>query len=218
MSWATPERIIVEGRYVRLTPLDPDADSADLYQLSHEPADYQVIWRYLNNGPFPNQAAMHTWLHEVATIPDPLFFTVTCLQHQRRVGMISIMSIVPGMGRAELGHIWYSPLVQRTMVNTESTYLLLHYLFDQLHYRRVEWKCNNENGPSKAAALRMGFSYEGLFRQHMLVKGRNRDTAWFSIIDTEWPTRKAAFERYLAGEPGVSLRALNQPDTTDQQR
>jgi RimJ/RimL family protein N-acetyltransferase len=209
MHWSAPERMTRQGRYVSLAPLDPERDIDDLYELSHEPPSYQGLWTYLWNGPFAAKAEMLAWLHTVAPSGDPLFFTVTSQAHSRKVGMIAIMNIVAPMGRAELGSIWYSPLVQRTKVNTETTFLLLSYLFDDLGYRRVEWKCDNENQRSKQTAQRMGFVPEGLFRQHMIVKGKNRDTAWFSIIDSEWPARKANFLTYLAADTGVSLAALN---------
>jgi RimJ/RimL family protein N-acetyltransferase len=209
MDWEVPGRITRQGQYVSLAPLDPERDIDDLYELSHEPPSYQAVWTYLWNGPFASKAEMLTWLGTVAASDDPLFFTVTSHAHDRKVGMIAIMNIVASMGRAELGSIWYSPLVQRTKVNTETTFLLLSYLFDDLGYRRVEWKCHNENQRSKQTAQRMGFVHEGLFRQHMIVKGKNRDTAWFSIIDSEWPTRKANFQTYLAADTGVSLAALN---------
>lgn len=209
MAWPLPERVSRIGRYVALAPLNAAEDIHELYAASHTPPEYQELWRYLPNGPFADQGAMLEWLQRMQASQDLLFMTVTSLAHGRKVGMIAIMSVAAEMGRAELGHIWYSPLVQRSMVNTETTYLLLCYLFDDLGYRRVEWKCNNENIPSKTTARRMGFVYEGLFRQHMIVKGRNRDTAWFAMLDSEWPQRKANFERYLSGEPGVSLAALN---------
>jgi RimJ/RimL family protein N-acetyltransferase len=208
-TWPAPERKIHRGQAVSLTPLDAEQDVADLYDLSHNPPAQQALWTYLFNGPFPTQAAMLTWLRSVQNLADPIFFTVTSLAHERKVGMISIMSIVPGMGRAELGSIWYAPLVQRTQVNSEATYLLLRYLFEELNYRRVEWKCDNRNEPSKRAARRMGFQAEGLFRQHMVVKGQNRDTAWFSMLDSEWPQRKANFEAWLYAASPLSLTVLN---------
>ncbi len=132
-----------------------------------------------------------------------------CIKTQQACGMISILNIEPLHGRAELGHIWYSPSMQRTKVNTESVYLLLRHLFDDLKYRRAEWKCNNANAASKRAAMRLGFQYEGLFRQHQVVKDENRDTAWFSMLDSEWPRRKANLERWLYEDDSVSLSQLN---------
>ena len=128
----------------------------------------------------------------------------------QRVGMAALLNIVPAHGRVEIGSIWYSPLVQKTRVNTEVTYLFLKTLFREFHYRRVEWKCDNDNLASKQAALRMGFIYEGLFRQHMRVKGKNRDTAWFAILDADWPALEVNFDAYLSGKAD-SLTRLNLP-------
>ena len=125
------------------------------------------------------------------------------------MGMISVMRITSAHGVAELGHIWYGLAAQRSPVNTESVFLLLRHLFDDLGYRRVEWKCDAENVRSRAAALRLGFRFEGIFRQHMVVKGLNRDTAWFAMLDTDWPARKANFERWLADGGRTSLSELN---------
>ena len=209
MNWSPPQRIERRGQFVALTPLDAAADLAELYQASHDPVEYQSVWTYLPNGPYADSVAMQTVLQRFQHAPEFVFFTATSLELQRKIGQIAIMSIDANHGRAELGHIWYSPLVQRSKINTEATYLLLAYLFDDLGYRRVEWKCNNENIPSRTTAQRMGFVYEGLFRQHMLVKGRNRDTAWFAMLDHEWPQRKANFERFLYSGEAVSLTELN---------
>jgi RimJ/RimL family protein N-acetyltransferase len=151
---------------------------------------------------------MHRWLSSIQNSQDPVFYTVYSHALRRKVGMVSILNIAADAGRAELGHIWYSPLAQKSNVNTEATFLLLGYLFDELHYRRVEWKCDNANEASKQAAVRMGFQHEGVFRKHMIVKGRNRDTAWFAMIDDDWPAIKVNFEKYLS-EPGLSLTQLN---------
>ncbi len=207
--WPVPPRQAHEGRHVRLTPLRADEDAAELYQAGHEPAEARETWRYLWYGPFATEADFREWLRGVQDGADPIFFTVTSRQTGRRVGMISIMRITPQHGVAELGHIWYGLAAQRTPVNTESVFLLLRHLFDDLGYRRVEWKCDAENVRSRAAALRLGFQFEGLFRQHMIVKGRNRDTAWFAMLDADWPTRKANFERWLADEGRTSLSELN---------
>ncbi|MEQ2007914.1 MAG: GNAT family protein [Limisphaerales bacterium] len=227
-TWPVPPRQVHEGRYVRLTPLRADVDSAELYRAGHEPAEAEEIWRYLPYGPFASEADFRDWLRSVQDGADPLFFTVRAGDLQspsegppgksgdykrpapgRRLGMISIMRITPAHGVAELGHIWYGLAAQRTPVNTESVFLLLRHLFDDLCYRRVEWKCNSENSRSRAAALRLGFQFEGIFRQHMVVKGRNRDTAWFAMLDTDWPARKANFEKSLAGAGRSSLSRLS---------
>jgi RimJ/RimL family protein N-acetyltransferase len=227
-TWPLPPRQAHEGRYVRLTPLRADEDAAELYQAGHETAEAREIWCHLPHGPFASEADFRDWLRSVQDGADPLFFTVRAGGFQpppasasatpgdwkspaqgRRVGMISILRITPAHGVAELGHIWYGLAAQRTPVNTESVFLLLRHLFDDLGYRRVEWKCNAENARSRAAALRLGFQFEGLFRQHMVVKGRNRDTTWFAMLDTDWPARRANFERWLADGGRTSLSELN---------
>jgi len=152
---------------------------------------------------------MRRWLRAAEQGTDPIFFTVNHLADTRKIGMISIMSIAPEMGRAELGHIWYAPEVQRTKVNTESVFLLMNYLLSDLHYRRIEWKCDARNDRSRKAAVRLGFIFEGIFRQHMIVKGQNRDTAWFSLLDLEWPRVYANVKRWLYEEDGISLTSLN---------
>src|SRR5579859_1347295 len=157
------------GKFVNLMPLNAAADYAELFEASHRTTQHQALWQFLWQGPFADAEAMQGWLNAVENGPDPVFFTVTHLADQRKVGMISIMSIVPEMGRAELGHIWYAPEVQRTKVNTETVLLLLDYLFAELGYRRVEWKCDARNERSRKAALRLGFTFEGVFRQHMVV-------------------------------------------------
>lgn len=208
-AWPVPPRQSHEGRHVRLTPLRADEDAAELYQAGHGTAEALEIWRHLPYGPFVSEADFRDWLRSVRDGADPLFFTVTQRTSGRRMGMLSIMRITPAHGVAELGHIWYGLAAQRTPINTEAVFLLLQHLFDDLGYRRVEWKCNAGNARSRAAALRLGFQFEGLFRQHMVVKGRNRDTTWFAMLDTDWPARKANFERWLADEGRSSLSKLN---------
>jgi RimJ/RimL family protein N-acetyltransferase len=161
------------------------------------------------SGPFDDEAEMRAWLEGIAWSDDPRFFTVIDLTTDRAVGVVSYLNIVSSDRRIELGHIWYVPAAQRGRANTETAYLLMRRAFDDLGYRRVEWKCDALNARSRAAAERLGFTFEGVFRQHLIVKGRNRDTAWFSITDAEWPTRRAAIESWLAADPAsVSLRAL----------
>lgn len=207
--WERPSLSGLQGQHVSLSRVDPDADIADLYELSHRTDEFKALWTYMFNGPFADQQTMYKWLSAVKDSQDPLFFTVYSHALQRKVGLFSLLNIVLEMGRLEFGNIWYSPVAQRTRVNTEVTYLFLRYALDELGYRRIEWKCDNRNESSKRAALRMGFKYEGLFRKHMVVKGQNRDTAWFSIIDEEWPALRANFERYLSSGD-LSLTQLNQ--------
>ncbi len=209
-TWQRPTTTHLDGNLVQLTRLDADADSHELFAASHGTPDNEIIWHYMFNGPFASHEAMHSWLHSVQPKQDPLFYTIHSRDLGARVGQAAIMNIVPDMGRAELGSIWYGREVHKTRVNTESIFLLLRYLFDELGYRRVEWKCDNRNEDSKRAALRLGFSFEGLFRQHMVIKNQNRDTAWFAMLDGEWPDVKANFERYF-GSNDVSLTTLNKP-------
>jgi RimJ/RimL family protein N-acetyltransferase len=208
---ALPRRQVYSGQFVALTPVDPTADAPALYAASHGDAERELLWTYMpGSGPFADQQAMQGWLERCQTSTDPLFFTVSERTSSRRVGIVSFLSIVAAQRRVELGNIWYAPEAQHTKVNTESIYLMLCESFGHLGYRRVEWKCDSLNARSRAAALRLGFQFEGIFRQHMIVRGRNRDTAWFAMTDGDWPRIKANMERWLyAGEEGLSLTELN---------
>lgn len=206
--WDFPDIHQLEGDYVAIRRVNPERDIDDLYSVSHNPSEYQSLFTFMSFGPFPSKSAMLAWLTEIAKSRDPLYYSVFDKSRNIHVGMVSLLNIVPAQGRVEIGNIWYSPLVQKTKVNTEVTYLFLKTLFRDYRYRRVEWKCDNDNVASKQAALRMGFSYEGLFRQHMIVKGKNRDTAWYAVIDTGWPTLEKNFETYLSGNAD-SLSKLN---------
>lgn len=209
-TWQRPAWQTLTGQHVSLTRLQTDADASQLFACSHGMPESDWLWRYMSKGPFANETAMRAWLQTVESSQDPLFYTVCLAGDGARVGQVSIMNIVPDMGRAELGNIWYAPAVQKSRVNTEAIYLCLRGLFDELGYRRVEWKCNALNAESRRAALRLGFSFEGIFRQHMVIKGVNRDTAWFGMMDHEWPTVKRNFERYFTASD-LSLAALNKP-------
>jgi RimJ/RimL family protein N-acetyltransferase len=206
-----PPREALEGRYVSLMPLDPARHGPGLFAASHDGTEEAArMWTYLAYGPWPDEAAMRTWLDALPGSEDPLYLTVVEREAGEPLGIVTFLSIDPAMRRIELGHIWYAPRAQRTRANTESTYLMLRAAFDDWGYRRVEWKCDALNARSRAAAERLGFTFEGVFRQHMIVKGRNRDTAWFSMLDGEWPRVRANLERWLDAEPGtVSLRELN---------
>jgi len=205
-----PRRQGYRGEFVALTPVDAAADTPELYAASHGDPAREQLWTYMTAGPFVDEAGMEQWLEKCQSSTDPLFFTVTDQTTHRRVGIVSFLNIVAAHRRVELGNIWYGPHAQRTKVNTESIYLMLCEAFDHLRYRRVEWKCDSLNARSRAAALRLGFQFEGIFRQHMIVRGRNRDTAWFAMTDGDWPGVKANLERWLySGEEGISLTALN---------
>ena len=206
-----PQRTDYKGRFIKLSPINPQADVIELYECSHCSDMKEQIWTYMSYGPFDNRHSMQSWLEDGAKSNDPLFFTVHHLESKRRVGMVSFLNIVSDMRRLELGHIWYSPDFQRSNVNTEAMYLMLCEAFDRLKYRRVEWKCDSLNERSRSAAMRLGFKFEGIFRQHIIVKGRNRDTAWFSMLDSEWAAIKKNMEMWLYQNPDqqLSLTALN---------
>ena len=206
-----PQRTDYEGKFIVLSPVNPQTDVAELYDCSHGSDIKEQIWTYMSYGPFDDEHSMQRWLEEGAGSQDPLFFTVHHLESKQRVGMVSFLNIVSDMRRLELGHIWYSPNSQRSNVNTEAIYLILCEAFDRLKYRRVEWKCDSLNERSRAAALRLGFKFEGIFRQHIIVKGRNRDTAWYSMLDSEWVSIKKNMRMWLYQNPNrqLSLTALN---------
>ncbi|HTL59452.1 MAG TPA: GNAT family protein [Candidatus Limnocylindrales bacterium] len=206
-AWRRPTARPFPGRYIDLLPLNAERDCHELFEAGHRTSQHEAVWQFLWQGPFADAAAMRAWLERGEKGTDTIFFSVE--HQQRKVGMISIMSIVPEMGRAELGHIWYAPEVQRTKVNTEAVFLLLDYLLSELRYRRVEWKCDARNERSRNAALRLGFAFEGIFRQHMIVKGKNRDTAWFSLLDAEWGSIRANMHRWLYENDSVSLGKMN---------
>ena len=189
-----PDRKVLEGRYCRLEPLDLARHGADIF-AAMQGADN--VWDYLPAPPPKDRAEYDALLKSMVENNTICPFAVVV--DGKAIGHMWMMEIRPAQGVFEVGWITYSPSLQRTRPATEAVYLIGDYGFS-LGYRRYEWKCNNLNEPSKRAAIRFGFQYEGLFRQHMVVKGENRDTAWFSIIDTEWPARKAAFQRWLAPE------------------
>jgi RimJ/RimL family protein N-acetyltransferase len=182
---------------VVLEPLDPARHATALFSSSK---DAPELWKHLAYGPFANQGAFRAWLQDRAATDDPLFYALVDRAAREARGMASYLRIEPDHGVIEIGHIWFAPALQRTRQATEAIYLMARHAFDDLGYRRLEWKCDSLNGPSRAAAERFGFVFEGVFRQHMVTKGRNRDTAWYSMTDREWPSRRAAFEAWLAPE------------------
>jgi RimJ/RimL family protein N-acetyltransferase len=190
-----PERIAIEGRYVRLEPLDAAKHGDGLYDASSV-SDAGDRFRWLPDLPPENRSAFQPWLDKSAASPDPMFWTVIDKESGKIAGRQTLMRIDPTYGVIEIGNIYWGPLISRKPAATEAQFLFTKYAFD-LGYRRYEWKCNNRNEPSKRAALRFGFQFEGIFRQHMIVKGENRDTAWYSIIDTEWPSLRRAYEAWL---------------------
>jgi RimJ/RimL family protein N-acetyltransferase len=191
-----PQPVTLRGRFVTLVPIDPAVHAQPLYEKSHGPG-CESLWRYLFDGPYTNRAAFDARLRQMASSKDPLFFII--LDHAKvPVGYASFLRIDPVHRCIEVGSILYTPELQRTSGATEAMYLMARHVFEDLGYRRYEWKCNALNQPSRRAALRLGFAFEGIFRQHMIIKGRNRDTAWYSMLDSEWPQRKANFEPWLA--------------------
>ena len=191
-----PPRTPMAGRLCRLDPLDSAGHANDLYE-SHALDSEGRNWTYLPYGPFASTGEVADWIKSVQASEDPQFFAVVDLATARAVGWTSFLRIDRSMGSIEIGHLAYSPVLQRTPASTEATYLMLRRAFDELGYRRCEWKCNAYNAPSWNAAERLGFRYEGIFRQAWVQKGRNRDNAWFSIIDGEWPAVRTALESWL---------------------
>lgn len=191
-----PERKVLEGRYVRLEPLEAIKHGDGLFAASTVPdAESRFAWLFEN--PPASRAEFQPWLEKVEASQDPLFFTVIDKASGKIAGRQTLMRIEPNHGVIEIGSIYWGPLISRKPAATEAQFLFTKYVFDELGYRRYEWKCHNENAPSKRAAERFGFKFEGIFRQHMVAKGANRDTAWYSIIDKEWPALKKAYEGWL---------------------
>ena len=200
LNWrpvATPPHAPLDGRFVKLEPLDPQRHGDDLWDALQGPGADPLLWEYLAYGPFAERPAFDAWLAGQAASRDPLFFAVRERRTQRAVGLLSYLRITPKDGVIEICHIAFGAPMQRTPGSTEAVYLLAEVALGRLGYRRLEWKCNAGNARSMRAAERLGFTYEGTFRQHMVVKQRNRDTAWFSLLDSEWPARQAAFARWL---------------------
>ncbi len=207
-----PGPVTLQGRYGRLEKLGPQ-HFVDLWTAL---AGHDDIWTYIStDGPFARAAEFSAFLAKRAAAEDPYAYAILDLS-ARAVGYLTLLEIRPQMRVIEVGHVIYSPALQRTPLGTETQYLLARYAFETLGYRRYEWKCNALNAASRRAALRYGFVYEGTFRQHLIAKGRNRDNAWFSMLDSEWPQRKLNFERWLApenfdseGRQKLSLAAMN---------
>jgi RimJ/RimL family protein N-acetyltransferase len=194
---------------VVLEPVDPERHATALFSSI---AGESELWKHLAYGPFATQAVFTTWLRDRAVSDDPLFYAIVDRAAGEARGMASYLRMEPQHGVIEIGHIWFAPALQRTRQATEAIYLLARHAFDELGYRRLEWKCDSLNTPSRRAAERFGFVFEGVFRQHMVVKGRNRDTAWYSMTDGEWPSRRAAFQAWLTpgnfDEEGRQRRSL----------
>jgi RimJ/RimL family protein N-acetyltransferase len=208
---ALPPRTPLAGRSCRLEPLDVERHAADLYEANSDSPDGRD-WTYMSVGPFADFAEYREYLAKAALADDPLQYVIVDLVSGKAVGIFSLMRIDPSHGVIEVGGVSYSRRLQRTLAGTEAMFLLMQRVFDELAYRRFEWKCDHLNAPSRAAALRYGFRFEGIFRQAVVYKGRSRDTAWFSITDQEWPALREAYALWLApqnfDEKGQQIRRL----------
>ena len=193
-SW--PPRTSMEGKSCRVEAYDPDKHNADLYEAFAKDKS-GANWTYMPYGPFSDYKRFDTWARETCQGDDPLFHSVIDLNTGKAAGVASYLRITPAAGVIEVGHIHFSPLLQRTTVSTEAMFLMMQRVFDELGYRRYEWKCDALNAPSCKTAQRLGFSYEGIFRQALMYKNRNRDTAWFAIVDKDWPSIKAGYQKWL---------------------
>ena len=213
LEWSArpqPARDMIQGRYCRLEALDIDVHAASLYEsLGSNPA---ADWTYLPYGPFDQYTDFHAWLSQQCCTDDPLFYVINDVNGVNALGLASYLRIDAGNGVIEVGHIHYAQSLQRSPMATEAMFLMMRRVFDELGYRRYEWKCDALNKRSRIAALRLGFTFEGIFRQATIYKNRNRDTAWYSIINSEWPRLKVAYEAWLSADNfdlnGRQLKAL----------
>jgi RimJ/RimL family protein N-acetyltransferase len=196
-NWTAPPRPsgqTLQGRHIRLEPLEADLHAADLFAAF---SGHDALWDYMPYGPFLSASAYYRWAKEQQNRDDPVFYALCDTASGHALGVAAYLRITPDAGSIEVGHICLSPALQRTPAATEAMMLMMDWAF-RAGYRRYEWKCNALNLPSRRAAQRLGFSFEGIFRNHMVVKGRNRDSAWFSVIDSEWPALLEAFRTWLS--------------------
>jgi RimJ/RimL family protein N-acetyltransferase len=208
-----PARTVLVGTEVKLEPLDPRRHTAPLYRAGHGTEKAQQSWRYLPWGPFSDEAALNGQLQIFATDLNRVFYAICDMATGEAVGMATYLDIQPIGAVIEVGGIWFAPGFMRSRGATESLFLMLAYAMDDLGYRRMQWRCNALNTASRNAAKRLGFRFEGIWHNHMIVKGRNRDTAWYSILDTEWPDIRAAIIAWLDpmnfDSEGVQRRSLS---------
>lgn len=216
-SGLIPARTPLDGQTVVLEPIDPARHASELYAAGHGSPAADAIWDYLAYGPWTDENAMASWMRGCAASHDPMFYAIRPKDGGKALGMCSYLNIVPGNGSIEIGHIWFGPEMQRTRAATEALFLMLDYAMTDLGYRRMEWKCNSLNERSRHAAHRLGFRFEGVFYNHLIFKGMNRDTAWFSILDDEWPEVRGHLASWLsddnfddAGKAKTSLVAAMQ--------
>jgi RimJ/RimL family protein N-acetyltransferase len=194
-----PPRTPMEGRYCRTEAFDVDRHGSDLYEAYAANEDGSM-WTYMPSGPFADEAAFLAWMGPACESEDPLFYTLIDTTSGKAVGQAAYLRITPAHGVIEVGNIAFSPRLQRTPIATEAMFLMMQRVFNELGYRRYEWKCDSCNTPSRRAAERFGFTYDGLFPQAIVYKGRNRDTTWFSIIDKDWPATERAYQAWLDPE------------------
>jgi RimJ/RimL family protein N-acetyltransferase len=211
---ARPARAPLPGDRVVLEPLDARVHAAALFAAGHDDAD-ERLWEFLPYGPFADERELEGWLATAAASGDPLFYAIVPRASGQAAGVASYLRMTPEHGVIEIGHLWFGAALQRTPAATEAVFLLARHAFDDLGHRRLEWKCDARNERSRRAAERFGFTFEGVFRQHQIVKGRNRDTAWYAMLDGDWPRVRAGFERWLApanfdeaGRQRATLEAL----------
>lgn len=194
-----PAPVTLKGRFCRLEPLDASRHGDDLCQAFLGEGQTEAFWTYLTTGPFSHPAPLLELLEKASTSRDPLHFVVIDRSNNQAVGTLALMRINPAQGCIETGQVMFSARMQRSAMASEAQFLLMQYIFD-LGYRRYEWKCDSLNAPSRRAATRLGFSFEGIFRQALIYKGRSRDTAWFAMTDKDWPALQTAFTEWLAPE------------------
>jgi RimJ/RimL family protein N-acetyltransferase len=205
---ASPSRGPFQGTHVTLRRLDPELDAAPLYAVSHLPGGDPSIWTYLPDGPYESPEHLRQMLSWAKDSEDPQYYALVGAGRREPLGIASYLRIEKSSGVIEIGHIWFGRELQRTTAATEAIYLLARHAFDECGYRRLEWKCNALNAASRRAAERFGFTFEGVFRNHQVVKGRNRDTAWFAIVDEDWPAVRSGFHAWL--DPSNFDQAGNQ--------
>ncbi len=194
---SVPDLRPLPGRWIRLDPLHVERHAKSLYASIDGKDPEGKLWTYMPYGPFASEEVFTNWLREKQAARDPWFYAFVNRATGEALGMGAFMRVDAANGSIEIGNIWLSPALQRTREGTEAIYLMMRHCFDDLGMRRLEWKCDALNAPSRKSAARYGFSFEGIFRQHYIIKGRNRDTAWFSLLDGEWPTVRAGFEAWL---------------------
>ncbi len=197
-SGAKPDLRSLPGRWIRLDPLSVAHHGLSLYKSFAGKDPDNAVWTWMPYGPFADEAAFLSWAKDREAARDPWFYAIVNRASGESLGMAAFMRADPVNGVIEIGNIWMAPALQQTREATEAIFLMIRHAFDEVGVRRLEWKCDALNAPSRKAALRFGFQFEGIFRQHMIIKGRNRDTAWFAMIDKDWPKVRAGFEDWLS--------------------